>query len=668
MKQDTNNEKRNKLIFVSLIILLTIIAFSNSLFNELISYDDPGYIIENELIRGLSFHNLRLIFSSFVMGNYHPFVVLSDAVIYHFFKLNPLPYHAFSLLVHILNVVLVFNLTFLLLSNNSAKLLTTYNLRLTTASIVAFLFAIHPMHCETVCWSSDLKDLLFTFFYLASMIYYIKYIRHKTQDTSISTNQKSKLRTTNFEQRTPNKSISTFPYFHIYKFYIISFLLFVCSCFSKSAAVTLPIVLILLDYLMNRKISKGIKGWRLVVKDKIPFFLLSLLFGVINIYSQASNIYTQSSSESYFDISKYNIADRIIFPIYNLAYYTISSVIPYKLSVIHPYPEKINDHLPPEYYIYPVIFFIIILAIIRVLKSKKSKVISQNPEQQTTNYEQRRYLIFGILFFIINLALVLQIIPVGTSIISERYTYLSYFGLFFIIGQFYLRLLTKDLRLRINITAIVIILIFSFISHKRNHVWADNLSLFNDVIEKYPESYIAYEKRGLAKYNLQDFQGAIQDYNKAIEINPNLTEAYNNRGNASASLGDYRSALQDINKAIGINPGITEAYNNRGIAKYNLGDKNGAIEDFNKALVLNPQSLQAFNNRGNAKYFLGDMQGAIEDFNKVIKLDPQIAGAYYNRANAKYNIRDKEGACSDWKKASELGYTKAYDMLEKYCK
>ena len=105
-----NKELRKKIIYLSIIILLTIITFSNSLFNELITYDDPEYIINNNLIRGLSLHYLRLIFSSFVMGNYHPLVVLSDAIVYHFFKLNPIPYHGLSLLLHLINVVLVFNL------------------------------------------------------------------------------------------------------------------------------------------------------------------------------------------------------------------------------------------------------------------------------------------------------------------------------------------------------------------------------------------------------------------------------------------------------------------------------------------------------------------------------------------------------------------------------
>ena len=255
---------------------------------------------------------------------------------------------------------------------------------------------------------------------------YLKSTVHSPQSTEKS--QKSKVnlakrshelktdkffvnKTQNYQRRTTN----------IPKYYFICLFLFICSCLSKSAAVTLPVIMLVTDYLIRRKISIG------TIVEKIPFFILSIVFGIINIYSQASNIYSQASAEAYIDLSNYNIADRIFFPIYNLAYYIISSVIPYKLSAIHPYPEKTNNHLPIEYYIYPIIIFILVLSVITLISRRKQ--ISQRKEE-------RRYIIFGILFFIINLALVLQIIPVGTSVVSERYTYLSYFGLFFIIGQY----------------------------------------------------------------------------------------------------------------------------------------------------------------------------------------------------------------------------------------
>jgi protein O-mannosyl-transferase len=690
---DNNKDKRNKIIFLSLIIILTIITFSNSFFNEFISYDDPEYIIDNYLIRGLSFQNLHLIFSSYVMGNYHPMVILSEAIIFHFFKLNPVSYHAFSLFIHLLNVILVFNLTSLLVSKPPAtKLLPASSFQLPASALVACLFAVHPMHCETVCWASDLKDLLFTFFFLASLIFYIKYLKSKV----------------NSPQSTNKIQNSTFNIQHS-TFYIISLFLFVCSCLSKSAAVTLPLIMILIDYFIKRNINIR------TILEKAPFFLLSIVFGMINIYSQAS-------ADAYFNLSNLSLSDKVLFPIYNLSYYIISSLIPYKLSAIHPYPEITNNHLPIDYYILPVLIIIFTVSIIWMIIKQK---------------DQRRFIIFGTAFFIINIALVLQIIPVGTSVVSERYTYLPYLGLFFIIGQYYFRMKSTKKRKYANIMIILILLIFSFISHERNKVWANSFNLYNDVLKKYPRSAEAfndraniknavgdktgamedyskaieinpkvagifynrgiiknnlgdlqgslddyskaielvpqfanaYYSRGNTRYSLGDRKGALEDYNKTIELNPENPDVYNNRAIIKYDFGDYKGALNDYNKALELNPNHPETFNNRSNAKYAMGDKQGALEDYNKAIEINPQYAEAYNNRGNViKYNLGDYKGAIDDFNKAVELNPQFANAFYNRGNAKYAIGDKEGACMDWKKSLELGYGFAYAVIYKYCK
>jgi len=663
--------KKNRFIYLSLIILLTIITFSNSLFNGLINYDDPGYIVKNELIRGLSFHNLRLIFSSFVMGNYHPFVVLSDAIIYYFFKLNPLPYHAFSLLLHLVNVVLVFELTYKLFGYQQPAT-SSQQPDIQVSAVIACLFAIHPMHCESVCWASDLKDLLFTLFYLASLIFYVKYIKKSTDHGPQSMGESQKFHV-KAQRRNGQKSI----------FYIISLILFVFSCMSKSAAVTLPVVMIATDYLIKRKIN--IK----TIVEKIPFFVLSIVFGIVNIYSQAANIYLQKAADPNFDLSNYNIAERIFFPIYDMGYYLVSSVIPYKLSLIHPYPEVGNNvNLPIEYYIYPVVLIMFIFLIFRKLKRQ--------------NKDDNKYIIFGLIFFIVNLILVLQIVPVGKSIVSERYSYLSYFGLFFLIGGFLkFKVQSSKFKVQVNTVVVLIILIFSFISFQRNKVWSNSISMFNDVVEKYPGVYIAYEQRANAKDALGDKRGALDDYDKAIELNPLNAETFNNRGNTEDDLGNHNQAIEDYNKAIKLNPKYTDAYYNRGIAKYSISDFKGAIEDYNVAIALNPQFAMAFNhrglaraslgdflgakqdfsqaieinpqsalsyfNRGLAEYLLNDFRGAIQDYNKAIEINPQNAQGYNNRAIAEHDLGDRLSACNDWKLASELGLKEADEMMMKYC-
>ena len=653
MKKENNNnkEKKNKIIFISLIILLTIITFSNSLFNEVSLYDDQEYIIGNALLRGLSFHDVRMIFSTFVMGNYHPLVVLCDAIIYNFFKLNPIAYHSLSLLLHLINIVLVFNLVYLLIVSQQSVISNQINKhKIQPSALVGCLFAIHPMHCETICWASDLKDLLFTLFYLSSLIYYIKFIKYKTQENKNSKvkSQKLKINSTDISQQSAEQSQKLKVKSQKVKFYLISLLLFVCSCLSKSAAVTFPIIMIATDYLLKRKISIS------TMLAKVPFFSLSIIFGIINLYSQAS-------AEAFFDTSNYNIIDSIFFPIYNLCYYIISTVIPYKLSVIHPYPIKIDNHLPIVYYLFSLIILILLVLIIRIIMKLKNK-------NNGTGIHDIRYIIFGILFFVINLVLVLQIIPVGMSEVSERYTYLSYFGLFFIIGQLYeLQEFKRITRRNLNILVVFILLLFSFISHERNKVWVNNLSLYNDVIKKYPGSYLAYNNRGNAKASTGDMSGAIEDFNKATELNPQYVLAFNNRGNAKASVGDIQGSMNDFNKAIEINPLYAEAFINRGITKYKLGDYKGAINDYNIAFVLNTKASIVYKNRANANCNLGNNKEAIDDYNIAIRLNPLDGEALNNKGNAEYNLGNKVEACIDWNKASKLGFKESFEMINKYC-
>lgn len=231
------NLNRKSQIYLALLLLLKLIAYSDIFHNGFVSFDDRDYVTDNPVIRDISFTGIKVIFSSYVAGNYHPITVLFDAVIYHFFKLNSLPYHAFILLLHLINIILVFIFISLIDKNDRQSKGKTSNLTLYTTLFVAALFALHPMHTETVNWVSDLKDLTYTLFFLSSLICYIKYIRNKTQDTSINN-------------------------------YILCIFFFLMSLLSKSAAVTLPFVLLLLDYWYDRKFRLKI------ILEKLPFFIL----------------------------------------------------------------------------------------------------------------------------------------------------------------------------------------------------------------------------------------------------------------------------------------------------------------------------------------------------------------------------------------------------------
>ena len=174
--------------------------------------------------------------------------------------------------------------------------------------------------------------------------------------------------------------------------------------------------------------------------------------------------------------------------------------------------------------------------------------------------------------------------------------------------------------------------------------------------------------RGVAKYELKDNYGAIEDYTKAIELNSIFAEAFNNRGAAKGELKDNYGAISDYTKAIELNPKDASAYFARGLAKAMLNDLYGAISDYSNVIELTPNNAVAYSMRGGAKGVLKDQYGAIADYSKAIELNPSDTEAYSNRGLAKQMIGDLTGGCKDWKIAIKLGDTKISELVSKYCK
>lgn len=244
------------------------------------------------------------------MGNYHPFTILTFAIEYYFFGLNETGYHTVNLLLHLMNAILVFRAV-LLLGNKGG-----------VALIAALFFGIHPLHVESVAWVSELKDLLYTFFFLASYIFYLKYIKggHK-------------------------------------KYYIMALFLFLASLLSKAMAVSLPVVFILTDYFKGRKINKS------TLVDKIPFFFLAIAFGIVAILAQKSFGAT--------DVDKFPFLQRILFACYGFISYLLKLLFPLNLSAYYPYPVNSGENIPIKYYIYLIVFAGLMAGVIFSLRFKK---------------------------------------------------------------------------------------------------------------------------------------------------------------------------------------------------------------------------------------------------------------------------------------------------------
>ncbi|NTW34022.1 MAG: tetratricopeptide repeat protein, partial [Bacteroidetes bacterium] len=631
------SDKRKNRIYLFAVLIITAIVYATSLQNGWIkNWDDGKYIFEQEIIHKLSFKNIAGIFnlSYFWAGNYHPLTTAFYAVEYSLVGYSPFLYHFNNFVFHLLNVFLVF--AFIRLLTKKTEI----------AAFVALMFGIHPMHVESVAWISERKDVLYSFFFLLSMLLYLKTFNEKS---------------------------------NVKRLYVLSLLMFFLSCLAKSAATSLPIVLILIDYYKEKQwkwggannksfsnnIQNQLKWLTNSVVHKAPFFLIALLCGIEAVRSQSSSNAIQNLTPLY------TAFERILIPCYSTVLYLFKLIIPINLCAMYPYPDKITGHLPSVYYfalaIIPILITILII-------SRKNKDI-----------------IFGILFFFATIILVLQIVPVGGAIAAERYTYIPYIGLFFIIGKGIVFLLENTSKFNKNLTKLAVfalISVFSILTFQRIRIWEDGKKLFTNVIQNFPNMPMAYDNRGFFNYTFgeeyykqkgfanpkqtaydsaiadftkclsvdstyfqayanrgmlfynrenHDYYQAVRDFTKALKYKNNDLESLVNRGNCYSSILKYDLALIDYDKYIELKKDNAKAYLWRGIALYNLGKFNEAHADMSKCIELDNSVEKAYMWRGILNSKNKDYQAAIKDLDKSLQLDPNSSEPYIWRGIAKYN-------------------------------
>lgn len=569
-------------IFAGIIALITLVVFSPSFRCGFTNWDDPVYVTKQELLLHPGVHNLKDIFTTNVSNNYHPLTMLSLKWDTDTALLSPKPFHVTNVILHIINTLLVFVFIYLLGKK-----------RIWVAVFVAFFFGIHPMHVESVSWISERKDVLYTMFFLMAAISYLKYI---------------------FVDK--KKSL----------WYILTLFFFVLSCLSKAMAVSLTLILLLLDFYCERKITFK------VVMEKIPFLILSLLFGVVAIKAQAA--------ESIAPFAVLTLFQRVMIGTYSMLIYLVKLVIPYQLSAFYPYPSLLADGtLPKIYYASPFIALAITGIVVWSLKYKK------------------KIFFFGFFFFLTTIILVLQFVSVGQVIIAERYSYVPYIGLLFMIGEVYNNYagslsgkgLIQILKIIIPASVVIAGCIFCYITYNRAQVWNDNESLWTDVIKKHPGVAVAYKNRGLHYVDNKEYDKALQDYNNFIAIKQDDGTVYSQRANMYGLQHKYDLALKDYSKAIELEKGQRyEPYLNRAITYSLMKEYSKAIADYDKAMSIAPDSLIVYQNRGYLLIETNNFAQALENFNKLISLNKQDYNAFYFRGFAKYKLGKMKEAIEDY--------------------
>lgn len=568
-------DKRSNL-FIGIILLLTLIVYIPSLNNDfVVNWDDGGYITEYEPIQEIKAENLKIIWSVFYKGNYHPITTTVNAIEYAIAGDDPLLYHIVNLFFHLLNTFLVFWFILLITKRNEI------------AAICAVLFGIHPMHVESVAWVSELKDVLYSFFFLSAMISYYFYLIKKSRKA---------------------------------RYYVFSLVLFALSLLSKSAAVTLPVVLLLIDYFTKRKFS-----YKMIV-EKIPFFLFSIAFGITAILSQGERGAIQDLTPMF------SIPERLMLASYATMVYTLKLFVPVNLAAMYPYPHRIDGFLPTEYFIAPI--FVILIALLIFIFRKRN-----------------RYLVFGSLFFLVTISIVLQLLPVGGAILAERYTYIPYIGYFLILGYAYVYIFDaksgfkRKIKPLVNVILVLFILILSYLSFERIKVWKDGEVLFTDQLKKYPDLPFALNNRGYLYYKYhEDYEKALRDYSRCIEIDSTFHRALSNRGVLYFNTQKYEEAVKDFKNALKYRPDNTDALLGKANTLSYLGRFGEAIPDYDKYLQLEPDDDKAYMWRGIAKFKTGKYEEAINDFNTSINMMPAFFETHYWKGLTYLELKDWKNA------------------------
>jgi protein O-mannosyl-transferase len=559
--------QRNAYIVLGIIVATCLFAYSPGLFNEF-TWDARKYILDNPYFPKLLsessawFKDQKYgVFTAFELGNYHPITMFSWALEYMIVGKNTWLYHLDQALLHILNCWVLF------------KVIYRLHPKFLVAAITAILFAIHPLHVESVVWAAERKDTLYCLFLLLSFDYYIRW----------------------WQDGATNK-----------KFFWLAVLMFFLSCFSKAMAVVLPVVFLLTDvWFFNRKIE-----FKLIL-EKWAYWIIAMGTGLLSIYVQkdaGADATTQINAQ-------YTFFERTLIIVYNFSFYWFKMFLPVNLKAFYSYPNK---PISTEFYVALITTPAIFLALY-LLGKKNVKVWWAGA------------------YFLIVILPVIQILPIGSAIVADRYFYVSSVGPIYLLGVLgnYLYEKKDSLRKSLPMIAGVLGLALTLMSFQRSKVWKDDLSVFSDVFEAYPTNGFIAGNIGWSYTQKKDTVNSIKYFEKAGELGWHTDEIHIALANIYFDKKDYKNALTNFEKAYELK-GQKNILWNLGTCYYYMDQNDKAIDYCKKAIALSDSNFFAHNILGLTLTRLKQYDEAIAEFTKAQKLNPKFYDPYVNLSHV-YN-------------------------------
>ncbi len=564
------------------LILAVVIALYYPVVNyPFVNYDDDVYVTENTHVRaGLSWSTVKWAFASTENANWHPLTWMSHAIDFEFSGPQPGGHHFTSLMLHAVNSVLLF-----LLALYSTK-------RWGPSLVLALLFAVHPLNVESVAWVAERKNVLSTFFFFLTLGAYGWYARK--------------------------------PHWTRYAMVVI---FFVCGLMSKPMLVTLPFVLLLLDYWPLERIGNRTDLSKLVL-EKLPLFVLSGISCVITFRAQQAGQTVES-------MAKFPLAVRLENAIVAYALYLWKTVWPAKLAVFYPHPGASVSG-------WSVAASMLALVAITGI---------------TVGLRSRKYILTGWLWFLGTLVPVIGLVQVGDQAMADRYAYVPLIGLFLMItwaAADFLQARRTPWPLSAAVS-IGVLLALSATTHRQIGYWSSDTKLWSHTLAVTTRNSFAHRHVGWALFAANDTADALAQFREAIAINPNDPKNYVNLGLCLEAENQFDAAIEAYKKAVSLTSDavvLATVYTDLGAAYAEVGKYPEAYESYNRALQFNPL-FNAYFNRGLLFEKDGKIEEAIADYQHSAELRPTARG-YLQLGRALQELNRSAEAHAAYEKARRL--------------
>ena len=614
--KNVNKILRTKAIIAGLIAGVTFIVFLPALQNEFLNWDDDKYVYENSFIRSLDTQLLKSAFLEFHASNWHPLTWLSHALDYAIWGLNPLGHHLTNNILHSLNALLVvlFVMRFMEVYKETSgdkelwQSFSNYRAVGATGAVAGALFGLHPLHVESVAWVAERKDLLCAFFFLLSLLMYIGYAAASSG---------------------PGRPFRR-------RLYLLTLGFFTLALLSKPMAVTLPFILMMLDWCPFKKIQSLKMFWRAFV-EKLPFFALTVIASMLTFLAQK----TGGAMEMMQHVP---LSTRVLVGARSVISYLGKMIVPVNLVPYYPYPENVSL-LSLQYFSSIVLVIAITLLCVVIAKRQKLWLLAWG-------------------YFVITLLPVLGLIQVGNQSMADRYTYLPSLGPFLIIAvmasiinekltalshrRMFLRMAGPSL-------ALGMLMLLSYAAIVQIGIWKDNFIFWSYVVEKEPGgASVAHNNLGIAYASQGQLDRAISEYQTALRLAPSDAKAHYNLGLTYAAQGQLDRAIPEYQTALRLKPDYVDAHNNLGIAYASQGQLGRAILEYQAALQLKPSDAKAHYNLGNAYASQGQLDRAISEYQAALRLKPDYVEVYNNLGNAYASQGQLDRAISEFQTALRL--------------